>query len=688
MNVISTFSPPEVTDEDIFWTSRLLGLSENAFYGENGTDPRQVVLKSIKTIDVAACPGSGKTTLLIAKLAILAEKWQYRTRGICVLSHTNAARYEIENRLGNTTAGRRLLSYPHFIGTIHGFINEFLAIPWLRSQGFPIKMIDTDICEKRRWYKLQYNMRYALQKKHVDRSSFCISDPYFNIKKKNGQFPFRENTEIYKSYKNGCQEVATEGYHCYDDMFIWANDLMNKVPDLINIIRDRFSLLFIDEAQDNSEVQSAILHRIFMKGGSSVIRQRLGDGNQAIFDFLGTEEAETDKFPDDAIKDDLPNSHRFGQDIADLADPLGIIPYGLVGQGPKTPHISDAIDKQHTIFVFDDNCAGQILNLYGKMLTEMFSEQELLDGTFTAVGQVHKPPKNDGNPRFPHSVGHYWPEYKPELGHRNPRPRLFVQYILIGQRKAEEIGEAYPAVEKIAEGVLRLVGMVENKFTFLPRRRYNHRLVMRLLSEHTPIRDLYEDLIATYAMNNNVPMKKTWKQRWCNAVRSIAESITEESLVGSEVDEYLAWGDESDGKAVPDTNSYRQDNIFQYPQEDPKVHIRVGSIHSIKGETHTATLVLETFWHAYNLDKLKPWIMKGRKGWKASDRVRQRDRLKVHYVAMTRPTHLLCLAMKRSTFENEQGSLDIDVIKAVRQRGWQIKFVCQDEPLESCHDNT
>ena len=87
------FDPPAITDEDIRRASSLLKLPDGAFHGETGTDPRQEVLKSMERIDVAACPGSGKTTLLVAKLAILAEKWQHRTRGICVLSHTNAARH-------------------------------------------------------------------------------------------------------------------------------------------------------------------------------------------------------------------------------------------------------------------------------------------------------------------------------------------------------------------------------------------------------------------------------------------------------------------------------------------------------------------------------------------------------------------------------------------------------------------
>ncbi len=150
---IVPFEPPMITDSDVEWATRILGLPENAFCGPDGTDPRREVLKDMTSIEVSACPGSGKTTLLVAKLAILANKWKYRTKGICVLSHTNAARDEIETRLGHSAVGRHLLAYPHFIGTIHGFVNEYIALPWLRSQGYPIRLIDTEICENRRWKK-------------------------------------------------------------------------------------------------------------------------------------------------------------------------------------------------------------------------------------------------------------------------------------------------------------------------------------------------------------------------------------------------------------------------------------------------------------------------------------------------------------------------------------------------------
>lgn len=143
---------PEITDEDIDWVVELMGLKELNV-------PRLNFLRSRATLDVSACPGSGKTTLVVDKLAILARKWTSRTRGICVLSHTNVARHEIEHSLGDTEVGRRLLSYPHYIDTIHGFVSRFLATPWLLSAGHRFTAIDDELTHRMRFSCMTYQGR-------------------------------------------------------------------------------------------------------------------------------------------------------------------------------------------------------------------------------------------------------------------------------------------------------------------------------------------------------------------------------------------------------------------------------------------------------------------------------------------------------------------------------------------------
>lgn len=660
-----SFQCPKVTDQDILWATRLLDLQENAFTGPDGKDPRRAVLKSMMPMDVAACPGSGKTTLLVAKLAILANKWTHRTRGICVLSHTNAARHEIEARLGNTAPGRRLLAYPHFVGTIQRFVDEFIALPCLRSHGYPVKMVDTDTSLQRRWNALQYGIRCGLETNRHDRRALLIMSSGFDLKQLRwGRGNLGASTATYTEMQDVCRRSVSKGYHCYEEMFVWAQDLLDKVPGVAQALRGRFPLLFIDEAQDNSEAQAAILHRIFMSGDEAVVRQRFGDPNQAIYDFFGGTGATTDAFPSEEVaKEDLPNSHRFGQTIADLADPLGLRPYGLKGHGPSKPLASGSSDARHTIFLFDDVGSGKVLYAYAELLMDTFSGQELREGTFTAIGQVHNPEKDDHKPRH---VGHYGPEYAPGLTRADPASETLLGYIVVGQAKAVATGEAHLAVDKIAEGILRLAGMGDGGGG--PQRRvHHHRHVVRLLEQNPDVRRKYEDLTARFAAERDIVAEGAWNSHWAGIAREVAETISGGPLNSAEADAFLHWQESGIEAARSDSAKKSQDNLYRHSKNGKTVAIRVGSIHSAKGQTHTATLVLETFWHAHNLDKLLDWLV-GNKSGGGSLNSAQESRLKVHYVAMTRPTHLLCLALKKSTIGTKN-----DLVQKLTARGWNIQ---------------
>ena len=76
------------------------------------------------------------------------------------------------------------------------------------------------------------------------------------------------------------------------------------------------------------------------------------------------------------------------------------------------------------------------------------------------------------------------------------------------------------------------------------------------------------------------------------------------------------------------------------------MEVQVGSIHSVKGETHTATLVLDTFYRTHHLKALKGWLTGDRFGG-GEEASAVQSRMRLHYVAMSRPSHLLCLAIRR-----------------------------------------
>jgi ATP-dependent exoDNAse (exonuclease V) beta subunit len=57
----------------------------------------------------------------------------------------------------------------------------------------------------------------------------------------------------------------------------------------------------------------------------------------------------------------------------------------------------------------------------------------------------------------------------------------------------------------------------------------------------------------------------------------------------------------------------------------------------------------------------------------------QQTRLRVHYVAMTRPTHLLCLAMKKNSRQGGNANSHIDIVEKLQSRGWYISDLTTGE---------
>lgn len=669
------FEPPAIDDDDIQWACQVLGLPETAFSGIDGTDPRLEVLRSLETFDIEACPGSGKTTLLVAKLAILARKWNQRRSGVCVLSHTNAARREIERCLGSMVEGARLLSYPHFVGTIHRFVNEFLAIPWLRSLGYPITTIDDDYCEQHRRRLLSLNMYTALRTNVTRKeqnsnlnivSNWYVASPDFNVLKANGTSHFRDSRRpAARQLVALAKRCAEQGFYRFDEMFMWAHDLLDKHPEFTTAIRQRFPLLYIDEVQDNSELQSRLLYRIFIEGDNPTTRQRYGDSNQAIYAHAAqVRGADSDPFPNDAIRRDIPNSHRFGQEIADFADPLGLRPQNLQGVGPPTHTIQSDSSRQHAVFLFSDATITNVLDTYAAHLQSLFSEDELEHGTFTAVGSVHRPGADDNSPRF---VGHYWPDYDYELSSAEPRPNTFHQYVAAGWNKVDEYGDVHTVVERIAEAILRVVQIVDPSLKMGNRRR-KHRHLHNLLADNQELKSSYLRLLMRFIDDTRNIETTEWQQTWCPIVVELAEAIGEIDVTPGRVAEFLDWpavqAEEQRRRRVQ-----RRDNYYRFPPEAPTHKIRVGSIHSVKGETHTTTLILDTYYFAHHLRELRPWLL-GQKTGQGTERIRMLSRLKQHYVAFTRPTHLLCLAM-RDNFS----AVEIDSLK---NRSWRVSRIQED----------
>lgn len=656
-----------VTEAEIEWAAALMGLGAGAFAPVGGDDSRLRALMNLETGDYEACPGSGKTTLLVAKLAILAARWSPRQQGICVLSHTNAARNEIGERLSASAAAGALMRYPHFVGTIHCFVNEFLAKPWLRSQGYPVHVVDTQIALSKRLGALAPKWRYAMEKRGLGPIALSYDAPDFTGGSKGN---LSAAADLYQAMVAVSRQTSGEGYFCFDEMFVWANQLLDRNSGVAADLRRRFPLVFIDEAQDNSEIQSAILHRIFCEGENPSIRQRFGDSNQAIYANSNQHGACTDPFPA-APAYSIPRSYRFPQAIADVVKGFGVKPQDLVGAGPSGARIT-SVAKRSAIFLFDDSTVQAVLPRYGAYLVEQFEEAELTAGTFVAVAGVHEMDKDD---QIPRAMGHYAPQYNVACARKESTPATLVQFLARARSDMEGVGNTHALVNGLAAGLHRL-GELMGRPQTSARRKSAHRRMVEALEGSSVLVPYLKLVDLTLSLRGDFTAQD-WKDDALPLIFKVVDHFANGEEIGDLAVAFLAWPEEIE--LIADGVGYapRTDNVFSFPQAEPKVHIRLGSIHSVKGETHTATLVLDTFFHAHHLKELKPWLLGARssgfknkkKGVPKLEGSRLLGRLKLHYVAMTRPSHLLCVAMRRDAFRSEEFA----VLQAM---GWTVIDCC------------
>lgn len=631
---ISVLSGIDITDADIDEIELLLG--DIKF-----DQQRRNVIKCMDSIDIQAFPGSGKTTVLIAKLAILAKKWPYSDKGICVLSHTNVARNEIETRLGNTAIGKSLLSFPHFIGTFHSFFDTFAGLPWLRSNGYPITMIDTEVALTRRYQHLSYGTKKYLDHRGLDKNT-CESL----------SFPIAINLKCSKtasSYKNVYDNVERsfkEGYFTFDEILHFSKYALEQCEYLPAAVQERFPLLFIDEAQDTSQMQWELINRSFPNANASV-RQAFGDTNQAIFQSYESEEV-VSIFPSDNHLT-ISNSHRFGSGIAQLADPLGVTVGGLCGSSLKFERLSN----KNAVFLFDQ--ATDVLPAYARYLLSCFSDDEINGGLDCyAVGMVHNKdtvPLTDK--KYPVGIKDYHSAYDSEAGKLTFSPQYFIEFYVLGQHLFTQTGNYSPFIENIAAGLRKYIRQNTSITISSTSKAFNS--LINTISEDK--RNGFRTDLATL-INPSLITKEVW-DTIVISVRAILKNYF--GIENSNAD-FFRWIDTIEPQQDDNLQQSQGKNVFSYQESEREIQIHLASIHGVKGRTHLATLVLDTFWYDRNIKSILPWLCNAPTKEPGK---RNLMRLKCHYVALTRAKGLICIAAPKSSVSDSDKNLLTDI-------GWNI----------------
>ncbi|HHV13075.1 MAG TPA: UvrD-helicase domain-containing protein [Clostridiales bacterium] len=635
-----------IDDADIDWAESIL--NNDIHFDEE----RRNIIKNMDTVDIQAFPGSGKTTVLVSKLAILAKKWPFTHSGICVLSHTNVAREEIEERLGNTEVGKSLLSYPHFIGTMHSFFDTYISIPWLRSQGIKINMIDTSLVQNVRWRCLPWKIRSGLEYSNLNESVCSYKGSIGNI----NLGRIGSHTPTYKAVLSIIEESHKQGDFTFDEILLYTQEALENISVLPESMQFRFPLLFIDEAQDTNSFQWKLIHQIFNRDGDLSVHQGFGDENQAIFNYVN-ENVEKVEFP---RKDPLfiTKSRRFDSRIAALANPAALSCKKMIGCDNE---LSEKLCP-HTVYLFEKDKIGKVIEEFSQLVLDTFSDDELAKyhkKGCHVIGMVHDK-KEDTQPKhFPKGIYDYWQCYEAKKGNKNRMPQTLLEYFRNGKEEFDRTGETGGQTEWIAKGIRRLINIAKQDNFIVATKNPFKAMMEKIQPEaHMDFRYTFLQFISTEIGT---------KEKWDVLLESIMKMLP---LFGDYNDKnlgkFLMWSNE---KSIDDEQGTHRENGLvnhykYYNSFGRTVDLEFGSIHSVKGRTHLATLVLETFSNSHNLKSILSYLCAAPPKTEVS--TQNKVRLKCHYVAMTRAKGLLCLAIPiDSVNDNTQEKL-----KAL---GWKIK---------------
>ena len=103
--------------------------------------------------------------------------------------------------------------------------------------------------------------------------------------------------------------------------------------------------------------------------------------------------------------------------------------------------------------------------------------------------------------------------------------------------------------------------------------------------------------------------------------------------------------------SIIDEKTTASDFLAEYIKD--KIKVEVKSIAGVKGETHTATLVCETFYKNYDIEYILDNHIRQHKNNKTT-----KDLLHSLYVAFTRPTDMLCVAIRKDVYNKFKKEID------------------------------
>ena len=229
-----------------------------------------------------AVPGSGKTTVLVTRLGYMRYVQGIRPESILTMTYTVAAARDMEHRFAacfGEDAAKQMC-----FRTINGICSRIIryyeqvmgrsAFRLLEDGGQKstllgelFRNLTNDFATESTIKSIQTAITYV-------KNQMLRSEELSEIQVEGLNFP-----AFYQAY---CKALRDRQLMDFDDQMVYALRILRQYPQILGAVRERYRYYCVDEAQDTSKIQHAIIRLLAGQNGNLFM---VGDEDQSIYGF-------------------------------------------------------------------------------------------------------------------------------------------------------------------------------------------------------------------------------------------------------------------------------------------------------------------------------------------------------------------------------------------------------------------
>lgn len=256
---------------------------ETTFSVKLNQQQKEAVQSTKGPVLLLAVPGSGKTTVLVTRLGYMIYCRNIPPESILTVTYTVAATKDMSERFA-VRFGEDMAKRLEF-RTINGICAMIIQYYGRRIGKTPFELVKDEKATTGMLIRIcqDHGMGYPTESdlKNVRTLITYIKNMMLNEEELQ-KLEEESDIRIAGIYREYCRQMREQKLMDYDDQMLYAYNMLRKDPGVLAYFQNRYPYICVDEAQDTSKIQHAIIALLAAGTGNLFM---VGDEDQSIYGF-------------------------------------------------------------------------------------------------------------------------------------------------------------------------------------------------------------------------------------------------------------------------------------------------------------------------------------------------------------------------------------------------------------------